>query len=168
MAGGGTAPPLKFGDVLLLIGVSLLIGTLFIQEWDLPVKMNPEDEPLKGTSQSFSGDVLTISAVTEEESDVRIEIFEDGEKVEDETLYADQITPAELSYESKGGKLAWKVSLELSATGEVDVDLDRVYFLNFVPYIFGALITTAGVLKRKSETEDKEDVILDAIIEDED
>ncbi|DAC53698.1 MAG TPA: hypothetical protein D7H78_04245 [Candidatus Poseidoniales archaeon] len=154
--------------MLLLIGVSLLIGTLFIQEWDLPVKMNPEDEPLKGTSQSFSGDVLTISAVTEEESDVRIEIFEDGEKVEDETLYADRITPAELSYESKGGKLAWKVSLELSATGEVDVDLDRVYFLNFVPYILGALITTAGVLKRKSETEDKEDVILDAIIEDKD
>lgn len=47
MAGGGTAPPLKLGDVLLLIGVSLLIGTLFIQEWDIPVKMNPEDEHSK-------------------------------------------------------------------------------------------------------------------------
>jgi len=129
--------------------------------------MNPEDEPLEGTSQSFSGDVLTISAVTEEGSDVRIEIFEDDEKVEDETLYADRITPAEVSYESKGGKLAWKVSLELSATGEVDVDLDRVYFLNFLPYVLGALITTAGVMKKKSEDENKEDVVLDAIIEDE-
>ena len=167
MAGGGTAPPLKFGDVLLLIGVSLLIGTLFIQEWDIPVKMNPEDEPLEGTSQSFAGDLLTISAVTEEESDVRIEIFEDGEKVEDVTLYADRITPAEVSYESKGGKLAWKVWLELNATGEVDVDLDRVYFLNFLPYILGVLITTAGFLKKKSEAESKEDVVLDAIIENE-
>lgn len=167
MAGGGTAPPLKFGDVLLLIGVSLLIGTLFIQEWDIPVKMNPEDEPLEGTSQSFAGDVLTISAVTEEESDVRIEIFEDGEKVEDVTLYADRITPAEVSYESKGGKLAWKVWLELNATGEVDVDLDRVYFLNSLPYILGVLITTAGYLKKKSEAESKEDVVLDAIIENE-
>jgi len=167
MAGGGTAPPLKFGDVLLLIGVSPLIGTLFIQEWDIPVKMNPEDEPLEGTSQSFAGDVLTISAVTEEESDVRIEIFEDGEKVEDVTLYADRISPAEVSYESKGGKLAWKVWLELDATGEVDVDLDRVYFLNFLPYILGALITAAGVLKKKSEAESKEDVVLDAIIENE-
>ena len=82
-------------------------------------------------------------------------------------MYADRITPAEVSYESKGGKLAWKVSLELSAAGEVDVDLDRAYFLNFIPYILGALITTAGVLKKKSEAEDKEDVVLDAIIEDE-
>ena len=45
--------------------------------------------------------------------------------------------------------------------------MDRAYFLNFIPYIFGALITTAGVLKKKSEVEDKEDVVLDAIIEDE-
>ena len=90
MAGGGTAPPLKLGDVLLLVGVSLLIGTLFIQEWDIPVKMNPEDEPLEGTSQSFSGDVLTISAVTEEGSDVRIEIFEDDEKVDTKTKKDDE------------------------------------------------------------------------------
>ena len=66
MAGGGTAPPLKLGDVLLLIGVSLLIGTLFIQEWDTPVKMNPEDEPLEGAREP-SGDVLKISVITEEE-----------------------------------------------------------------------------------------------------
>lgn len=167
MAGGGTAPPLKLGDVLLLIGVSLLIGTLFIQEWDIPVKMNPEDEPLEGTSNTFSGDLLTISVVTEEESNVRIEIFEDGEEVEDSTLYSNRATPAEVSYESNGGKLSWKVSLELNAAGEIDVDLDRAYFLNFVPYILGALITSVGVIKKKSELEAKEDVVLDAIIEDE-
>ena len=165
MAGGGTAPPLKLGDVLLLIGVSLLIGTLFIQEWDTPVKMNPEDEPLEGTSRTFSGDVLKISVVTEEESDVRIEVFEDGEEVEDATLFANRNTPAEVSYESKGGQVSWKVSLELNATGEVDVDLERVYFLDFIPYILGALITTAGVYKKKSEGEEKEDPVLDAIIE---
>ena len=165
MAGGGTAPPLKLGDVLLLIGVSLLVGTLFIQEWDTAVKMNPEDEPLEGTSGTFSGDVLKISVVTEQESDVRIEIFEDGEEVEDATLFTDRDTPAEVSYESKGGELNWKVSLELDATGEVDVDLERVYFLNFLPYILGALITTAGVYKKKSDGDSKEDVVLDAIIE---
>lgn len=167
MAGGGTAPPLKLGDVLLLIGVSVLIGTLFIQEWDIPVKINPEDEPLEGTSQTFSGDVLTISVVTEEESDVRIEIFEDDEPVQDVTLFSDSATAAEVSHESNGGKLAWKVSLELNAAGEVDVDLQRAYFLNFIPYILGALITTAGVMKKKSDVEPKQDVVLDAIIEDE-
>ena len=167
MAGGGTAPPLKLGDVLLLIGVSLLIGTLFIQEWDIPVKMNPDDKPLEGTSQTFSGDVLSISVVTEQESDVQIEIFEDGDEVEDVTLFSDSATPAEISYESKGGKLTWKISLDVDTAGEVDVDLDRAYFLNFLPYILGILVTTAGVIKKKSDTEAKEDVVLDAIIEDE-
>ena len=128
--------------------------------------MNPQDEPLEGTSRTFSGDVLKISVVTEEESDVRIEIFEDGEEVEDSRLFADRITPAEVSYESKGGQVSWKVSLELNATGEVDIDLERVFFLNFLPYILGALITTAGVYKKKSDGDDKEDVVLDAIIED--
>ena len=52
--------------------------------------MNPEDEPLEGTSRTFSGDVLKISVVTEEESNVRIEVFEDGEEVEDATLFAAQ------------------------------------------------------------------------------
>ena len=59
------------------------------------------------------------------------------------------------------------MSLELNAAGEIDVDLDRAYFLNFVPYILGALITSVGVIKKKSELEAKEDVVLDAIIEDE-
>ena len=168
MAGGGTAPPLKLGDVLLLIGVSLLIGTLFIQEWDIPVKVNAGDAPLEGTSRTFSGDVLEISVKTENESNVRIEIFEDGDEVEDSNLFSESGTPATISYESNGGKLAWKITLEDDVNGEIDVDLQRAYFLNFLPYILGAVITTAGVFKKKSDQEEKEDVVLDAIIEDED
>lgn len=168
MAGGGTAPPLKLGDVLLLIGVSLLIGTLFIQEWDIPVKVNAGDAPLEGTSRTFSGDVLEISVETENESNVRIEIFEDGDEVEDSNLFSESGTPATISYESNGGKLAWKITLEDDVNGEIDVDLQRAYFLNFLPYILGAVITTAGVFKKKSDQEEKEDVVLDAIIEDED
>ena len=168
MAGGGTAPPLKLGDVLLLIGVPLLIGTLFIQEWDIPVKVNAGDAPLEGTSRTFSGDVLEISVKTENESNVRIEIFEDGDEVEDSNLFSESGTPATISYESNGGKLAWKITLEDDVNGEIDVDLQRAYFLNFLPYILGAVITTAGVFKKKSDQEEKEDVVLDAIIEDED
>ena len=168
MAGGGTAPPLKLGDVLLLIGVSLLIGTLFIQEWDIPVKVNAGDAPLEGTSRTFSGDVLEISIETGNESNVRIEIFEDGDEVEDSNLFSESGTPATISYESNGGKLAWKITLEDDVNGEIDVDLQRAYFLNFLPYILGAVITTAGVFKKKSDQEEKEDVVLDAIIEDED
>ena len=54
MAGGGTAPPLKLGDVLLLIGITLLVGTLFIQEWDIPTKVDAGDDPFEGNSRTFS------------------------------------------------------------------------------------------------------------------
>ena len=167
MAGGGTAPPLKMSDVLLLIGVSLLIGTLFIQGWDIPTKVKAGDDPLEGNSRTFSGDVLEIEVQTENQSNVRIEVFEDGDEVSDVELFSDESNPASFSYESNGGQLTWKVTLEDDVGGEIDVDLERAYFLNYVPYIIGALITTAGVLKKNADEDNKEDPI-DAIIEDED
>lgn len=168
MAGGGTAPPLRMGDVLLLVGVSLLIATLFIQEWDIPTKVNAGDAPLEGTTRSFSGDVVDISVQTENESNVRIQIFEDDEEVFDENLFADSSTSAEATYESNGGVLSWKVILEDDVSGEIDVDLSRAYFLGYVPYLLGALLTTAGVMKKNADLGNKEDTIIDAIIEDED
>tara|TARA_B100000003_G_scaffold155607_1_gene140971 strand:+ start:331 stop:837 length:507 start_codon:yes stop_codon:yes gene_type:complete len=168
MAGGGTAPPLKLGDVLLLIGITLLVGTLFIQEWDIPTKVDAGDDPFEGNSRTFSGDVIDITVLANNASDVRIEVFEDGEEVYDETLFCDDSRPAKVSFESKGGQLAWKITMPEDVGGEIDVDLERAYFLNFLPYILGALITTAGVMKRKSDEIDKADEVLDAIIADED
>ena len=177
MAGGGTAPPLKVGDVLLLIGVSMLIGTLIIQQWDIPTKVNagedpiecPENACLKGTSRTFSGDVLEISVVAENASEVDFEIYEDGEEVLDERLFSDSNTSADVSYESKGGKLTWKVKvLADGADAEIDVDLKRAYFLDFAPYLLGALLTAAGVAKKNAEYDEKKSDVLDAIIEDED
>ena len=132
MAGGGTAPPLKVGDVLLLIGVSMLIGTLIIQQWDIPTKVNagedpiecPENACLKGTSRTFSGDVVEISVVAENASEVVFEILEDGEQVLDQSLFSDANTSASVSYESRGGKLTWKVKVLVpDVEAEIDVDL---------------------------------------------
>ena len=61
--------------------------------------------------------------------------------------------------------MTWKITIEGEVDGEIDVDLERVFFLNYVPYIIGAIMTTVGVLKKNSDEEDKEDPI-DAIIED--
>ena len=168
MAGGGTAPPLKMGDVLLLVGVTLLIGTLFIQQWDQPVKVNSGDEPLEGTSRTFSGDVLEISVIAQNESNVRIQIYEDGDIVLDSTTLSNEDISVSQSYESNGGLLEWKVTLENEVDAEIDVDLERAMFLTFLPYILGALITTAGVMKRQADSAEKEDRVMDAIIEDQD
>ena len=169
MAGGGTAPPLKVGDVLLLVGVSILIGTLFIQEWDQATKMNAGDEPLEGTSRTFSGDILSITIQPENATTVSIEILEDGKNAEGYpvTNAAGPDNPLTVDYESNGGKVSWKVTFETEVNAEIDVDLKRAYFLNYLPYIIGGIITTLGVLKKNVDASSKEDV-LDAIIEDED
>ncbi len=168
MAGGGTAPPLKLEDVLLLIGVSLLIGTLFIQEWDLPTKVDAGDAPMEGNSRTFSGDLLEIAVTTDNQSDVRIEVFEDGVEVLDENRLSDDSTPAEVTYKSQGGQLSWKITLSEDTGGEIDIDLQRAYFLNYLPYILGALITAAGVVKKNADESPKDSGVLDAIIADED
>ena len=169
MAGGGTAPPLKVGDVLLLVGVSILIGTLFMQEWDQATKMNAGDEPLQGTSRTFSGDVISIMVQPENTTIVSIEILEDGENADEYpvTDAAGPDNPLTVEYESKGGEVSWKVMFETEVNAEIDVDLKRAYFLNYLPYIIGGIITTLGVLKKNVDASIKEDV-LDAIIEDED
>ena len=51
---------------------------------------------------------------------------------------------------------------------EIDVDLKRAHFLDFAPYILGALLTAAGVAKKNADYDNKESDVLDAIIEDED
>jgi hypothetical protein len=99
---------------------------------------------------------------------VRIQIYEDGEIVLDSTNPSNQDISVSQSYESNGGLLEWEVTLENEVDAEVDVDLDRAMFLTFLPYILGALITTAGVLKKQADSVEKEDRVMDAIIEDQD
>ena len=170
MAGGGSAPPMKMSDVLLLIGVSLLVGTLFIQEWDQTKVIKAGEDPLEGTSRTFSGDILEITVVTKNGTDVEFQIYEDGEEVTGfpVTKFSDSNNKAEVSYESEGGKLSWKVVVKSEADAEIDVDLRRAYFLNYLPYVLGALITAAGVAKKKTDLHNKDDTVLDAIIEGED
>ena len=167
MAGGGTAPPLKISDVFLLIGVTLIVGTLFIQEWDQPVKINGDDGLFKGTSQSFSGDTIEIKVTVENESEIRIQIFEDGEEVEDEKAIVSAGDDLEAYHKSEGGELEWIVTLEAGVDGEVDVDLSRANGLNFLPYLLGLALGGYGLYRRNSDSVEEEE-ILDAIIEVED
>ena len=167
MAGGGTAPPLKISDVFLLVGVTLIIGTLFIQEWDQPVKINGDDGSFEGTSNSFDGDFLKIVVVVENESEVRIQIFEDGKEVEEIKQIVSAGGDIDLDRSSNGGELEWIVTLEEGVNGEVDVDLSRAYGLNFVPYLLGFAFAGYGLYRRMNESAEPEE-ILDAIIEVED
>ena len=167
MAGGGTAPPLKISDVFLLVGVTLIIGTLFIQEWDQPTKINGDDGLFEGTSQTFNGDVIKIAVEVENESDVRIQIYEDGEEVKDIKQLVSPGDTLEEEHSSSGGELEWIITLEEGVDGEVDVDISRAYGLNFLPYVLGFAFAGYGIYRRTNESAEPGE-ILDAIIEPED
>jgi hypothetical protein len=113
--------------------------------------------------------VLSITIQPENATTVSIEILEDGKNAEEYpvTNAAGPDNPLTVDYESNGGKVSWKVTFETEVNAEIDVDLKRAYFLNYLPYITGGIITTLGVLKKNVDASSKEDV-LDAIIEDED
>ena len=45
MGGGGAAPKMKMSDALILTGVTILVGSLFMHGWVTPIQINGEDPP---------------------------------------------------------------------------------------------------------------------------
>ena len=43
MGAGGDAPPLRAQDVLMLVGLSLLVGSIVMLAWDDPVPFTEEE-----------------------------------------------------------------------------------------------------------------------------
>ena len=42
MGAGGDAPPLRLQDVVMLVGLSLLVGSIVMLAWDDPVLLNAD------------------------------------------------------------------------------------------------------------------------------
>lgn len=82
MAGGGSAPAMKMSDVFILIGVTFLIGGLFIHGFVSPVNVDAEAEAYTNGASLLQGDTIEFIIEVENQSTFEVEISDDDGNVE--------------------------------------------------------------------------------------
>ncbi len=163
MAGGGSAPAMKMSDVFILLGVTFLLGGLFIHGLVSPVGVDSESEAYTSGASLLKGDSMQFTIEAVDQSSFSIEIFDEGGSVlltESFDLASGDSESIDFEADEKG---FYSFSIEFSdGSGDVLVDVDRKLLIDFIIYPLGAVCIVFGIAKRKDE-QGKE--ALDAVLE---
>jgi len=163
MAGGGSAPAMKMSDVFILLGVTFLLGGLFIHGMVSPVQVNADAEPYTGGASLLKGDSMQFTFEAVNQSSFIVEMFDEKGSIvlsESYDLEGGDTQSIDFEAEEKG---FYSFSVEFSeGAGEVLVDVDRQLLIDFIIYPLGAICVVFGLAKRKDE-QGKE--TLDAVLE---
>ena len=163
MGGGGTAPKMKMSDALILVGVTILLGGLFMVAWVTPIE-HPEDSPpyVNGASM-WAGDSFEIEITVQNTSTVRLVLkAEDGTIVSAESIPLTAGEPAKRTLEiTEGGYYTYEIDTK-GGEATLDLDIDRKYKIDMLPFPIGGLILAYGLYQREASPEEDEDEILDA------
>ncbi|MBL6885570.1 hypothetical protein N9M86_03830 [Euryarchaeota archaeon] len=164
MAGGGAAPAMKMSDLFILLGVTFLIGGLFIHGLASSETVTEESEPYSNGASLLKGDSLEFTIDADNESTVLIEImFEDQGTVFTESMVLGPGDSNSADFEAtESGYYSYTVDFT-KGEGEVFVDVDRQLLIDFIIYPIGALCLVFGLYKRKDE---KMGESVDAVLED--
>ena len=163
MGGAGAAPPMKMSDIFILIGVSILVGGLFIHGLSSSKPVPDDAEPFANGASLLKQDSIEFSIETSNDSVVSIEIQNEGQ----ESVFTDTKTVAGGGSEtvkftaSEGGFFTYSIEF-VEGSGDVYVDVDRNLFIDFIIYPIGALFLLFGFYKRKDEQQGE---ALDAVLE---
>ena len=163
MSGGGAAPAMKMSDVFLLLGVTFLVGGLFVHGLVSPTSLHADAEPYSNGASLLKGDTIEFTVTAENESYIAVEIAnEDGEVVLSESFLLPSGDSNSIDFEADG-KGFYSYTVEFSeGSGEVVVDVDRKLLIDFIIYPLGIVCVVFGFYKRKDE---KMDESIDAVLE---
>tara|TARA_B100000767_G_C19570189_1_gene452864 strand:+ start:48 stop:548 length:501 start_codon:yes stop_codon:yes gene_type:complete len=162
MAGGGTAPAMKMSDVFILLGVTFLLGGLFIHGLVSPIGVSADTEAYTNGASLLKGDTIQITVDVENDSSFMVEIRDDaGSVVISESFNAASGDSTQINFEAEQ-KGFYTYSITFSqGEGEVLVDVDRQLLFDFIIYPLGIICLVFGIAKRRDE-QSKE--TLDAVL----
>lgn len=162
MGAGGDAPPLRLQDVMMLVGLSLLVGSIVMLAWDDPVAFTSEDAHA-GKAQLGAGTSVDMAYTVDQTSVVTIRFQLEGQ---DEVLITESVAANDTNTASfdvtERGAVSWSISVS-EGTGEVDVDIKRgAMSAVWAPLLGVVLVGYAVVLSRQEDEATEVDESLDA------
>ncbi|MGB0617580.1 MAG: hypothetical protein ACPGOT_06005 [Candidatus Poseidoniaceae archaeon] len=145
MGAGGDAPPLRLQDVVMLVGLSLFVGSIVMLAWDDPVPMSSE-EAVTGQATLGQGASVDVEYSVDQTSIVTVRFQLEGQ---DEVLTTEAVAAGSsqtYSFEMpERGAVSWSISVS-EGTGDVDVDLKRGMLAFAWPPLLGAALVGYSVL----------------------
>lgn len=157
---------MKMSDVFILLGVTFLLGGLFIHGLVSPVGVDAESDPYTSGASLLKGDSMQFTVEAANQSSFTLEIVDQSGSVvltDSSTLASGESASVDFEAKEKG---FYSFSVEFSeGSGDVLVDVDRKLLIDFIIYPLGAVCVVFGIAKRKDE-QGKE--TLDAVLEPDD
>lgn len=157
---------MKMSDVFILLGVTFLLGGLFIHGLVSPVGVDAESDPYTSGASLLKGDSMQFTVEAANQSSFTLEVVDQSGSVvltESSTLASGESASVDFEANEKG---FYSFSVEFSeGSGDVLVDVDRKLLIDFIIYPLGAVCVVFGIAKRKDE-QGKE--TLDAVLEPDD
>jgi len=163
MSGGGTAPAMKMSDVFILLGVTFLVGGLFIHGFVPSTLVNAEGEHYSNGASLLKGDTIEFILTAENDSSVDVEILNDqGVIVQEESMFLTAGDSDSVYFVAdEKGFVSYSVNFT-EGSGEIVVDVDRKLLIDFIIYPLGIVCVIFGFAKRKDE---KMNETMDAVLE---
>ena len=155
MGAGGSADAMKFSDVLILVGVGVLCAGFIIHGWVETNSIGSDEEiPMYGKSLSLlKGDKVQFDVEATSDCSGSIVISDDSVELSNQTYQLMEGEKFSYTFDSKSSG-SYQATIFIDAgEAEVNIDVKRVFMLDFVIYPIGLAILLFGLQKRRVEQE---------------
>ncbi len=161
MGAGGTAEAMKFSDVLILSGIAILCAGFIIHGWVESTELDSAENSMMVKSfDTLKGDEIIIVIKATSDLTGSLKITDGSTEVFMQNIVLTEGDSYEHNYKSKSlGSHDAEIILE-SGEASAEIDISRVFLLDFIVYPLGAALLLFGLQKRrenmKSEAVDAE------------